>query len=401
MRLAARLPHSLYRALALGLALGCAAAVAAPAADAEQAAQMVQALRTGLARSFVLDKDLRLDPALRAAADEISAAHLARIGKLLPAWLEEERKQTTGGKAPAANELYFAVWARVLNELALWQIEPGDAGYETATLAVLRTAPRVCDLEGDSRAADYASRIQRIQAMPAAQRSAALATERRLLEHWGQPRTAPAPWPDPLPQDAAVALIKRGLADGKRPGLPLPPMLASVLLGQQKDYAAVHATSQCALQQWWLQESLRQGAAPAAVLNAFRYGTLISATERLAGMFDDAPAAGKAAARGTPPYPKLASRFAVTGATIMRVQLDAAGKPLQASVADRKIAVPGIRGVRPIAFENIFDGASLDYALKGNAYNKPGGTGPVSFQMVWTLPAAAQPTSGKPTGASQ
>lgn len=391
--------------VSLVLASSCAFAVAAPATapDREREDQLVETLHRDLARSFALNSDLPLDPSLRASADAISAAHLASIDKLLRAWIEEESAlQAASGTKHGSNDLAYAVWARVLNELALWQLEPGDADYERATLAVLVTSPRVCDDISDRRFTDFSSRILRLQNMPPAQRSAALATERRLLSHWGQERPALAPWPDPLPQDAAVSLIKGLPAGGPRPALALPPIVASPLLGERKTYTAIDPAVQCRLQQWWLQESLHDGAAPAAALNAFRYGTLISANDRFVGMFEPPKTQAKAAAgSSTPAYPKLASRFGITGVTAVQVQVGAGGTPRQASVAERKIKVPGIRGVRPVAFENTFDSVSIDYALAQPHYDKPAGDAPFKFEMVWSLNGPAGAAVNTPKGAGK
>ena len=265
--------------------------------------------------------------------------------------------------------------ARLVNEFALWQIEPVDASYEAAILDVLRSRPQACRYYGVTSDGQYAARIMRIQVMPAARRGAVLAAERKLLAHWGQ---ALPPWPDPLPQEAARALLARGAADGKRPGLALPPFLAAALLGNDKDARTLQPSDRCIFQQWWLQESLREGAAPAAALNAFRYGTLVAAGERFAKWNTDA--AAKPGPDGKPRFPKLASRFHVTGSTTMRVRFDASGKPVEAAVAERDIRVDGIRGVRPVAFENLFDGPSVDYALTGGIKN-----GMARFELVWRL----------------
>jgi hypothetical protein len=372
----------------LPLALCCAAcvAIAAPAGQ-DKDKDMLQGLHNNLVRSFVLDKDLPLEPALRAAADEIGAAHLARVDGLLPAWVAEERQlQSASGAKHEAWELYFAVWARVLNELALWQLEPGDADYERATLEVLKTSPLVCNVHGDYRFSDFSARIARVQAMPAARRDAALAAERQLLSHWGQARPAAAR-PEPSPQDAAAAALQPG---GQKDRLALPPLLASELLADQKKYADIHREEQCLLQQWWLRESLRRGTAPAAALNAFRHGTLIGAGERLAGAFDQAGPDGKPeVATAKPAYPKVASRFLVTGTTTLSAQLDAAGKPRQISIVGRQVNVPGIRGAQPVAFETIFDQPALDYALDGYRYEPPKAGVSSKVQLVWSLPAGA------------
>ncbi|MYN19173.1 hypothetical protein GTP81_20685 [Rugamonas sp. FT107W] len=392
---------SLRRFLPLMVALVSTLASAATTDEAENA-EIIKGLHSALLRSFALDKDLRLDPALRSAADEISAAHIARIDRLFPLWLAEERQaQATAAAAKASGDapVFFAARARMLNELALWQIDPGDADYERATLAVLQSSPRVCFVAGDYRHTDFAARIVRIQAMPAGQRAAALATERRLLGRWGQARADVPAWPDPLPQDAGAQWRKRVALAGERPVLALSPVLAHAMVVEKKSFEELHPQLKCALQQWWLQVSLRQGATPAAALNAFRYGTLINAADRFGNDADRAPPDGKPAAGGVPAYPAIAARFYVTGTTTIRARLDAAGKPVQASVAGRKIDVPGIRGVRPVAFENVFDAAAVKYALGGYRYDQPRGAEPFVFQLVWSLPD--DPADVKTTGGGQ
>lgn len=363
------------RRLCLLLLVCCATATAAPD---QQEQEMALSLSNDLARSFVLAPELALDAGLRAAAEQISAAHLARGKALISGWIAEERQlRAAAGQSTEGRYLYFAVWARVLNELALWQLEPGDAAYESATLAALRGSPQLCKLGGDSRFGDYAARIVRIQQLPAAQRAAMLASERALLAHWGQQRPAPAAWPAPLPQDAALALLKSGQA---RPALP--PTLAVQLLSEKQSYAAMGREDQCLLQLWWFNHQLQQGVAPATALNAFRYGTLIHASDRFVGMFE--PPAATQPTPGRQTYPGLATRFQAEGATVLQFQRDGDGKPQQVSVIGRKVEVPGIRGVRPVAFENVFDAQAIKYLTD----NKPPSGTPLKLQLVWKLEGA-------------
>ncbi|RZT08343.1 hypothetical protein SAMN05216319_3243 [Duganella sp. CF402] len=366
--------------LCLPLLLCCATAVAA--APDKQDQDTLQTLRIHLTRSFELSPELPLDADLRARANELSAAHLERISALLPAWLAEERKlQSASGKPAEPSYVYFALWARLLNELALWQLEPGDAAYEQATVAALGASPLQCNLHNDSRFTDYAARIARIQQLPAAQRPAMLAAERESLARWGQPRPAPAAWPEPLPQQAALALLAPGQKD--RPALP--PTLAAQLLSEKKDYATMAREDQCLLQLWWFKRSLQQGVAPAIALSAFRYGTMISADVRFAGMFEPPSAVSKpapAAATGKPPFPPIATRFQAGGATVVQFKQDASGKTQQASVVARNISVPGIRGVRPVAFETLFDAQTLKYAMDNKL---PAGGAVSKLQLVWKM----------------
>jgi hypothetical protein len=399
----------------LALAAGSAgAATTAPAAKAKSAAPaasplpaepraaMLRGLHEFLDPVFKLDPALALDPALRKEAETMAAAHLTRVDGLLRAWIDDEaQRASAGGKQANLRRVFNAVMARMQNELALWQIEPGDADYERATLDVLRTAapPGVCPYGGDPRFSDYGSRMLRIQAMPAAARGAALAAERTLLGHWGQARAALPDWPDPLPQDAALAWLRPAQSKGvpaaaRREGLALPPILASQLLGLRADYQAMSQFEQCALQQWWLRESLRQGAAPAAALNAFRYGTAVFPASRFAGL-PQFPEAKYDPAVPTPPYPKLASEFGVTGTTSVRVRLDPAGKPLGAAVERRDVKVDGIRGVRAVAFEDVFDKVVLDYTM-ARTFAKPKDGEPYRYQYVWSLEETpATPSSGE------
>ncbi|MBW8897125.1 MAG: hypothetical protein JF619_03210 [Massilia sp.] len=360
---------------------------AEPAFSDDPVTKMKNWLHDDLVRFFTLDKEFALDPALRAAAEKIAEEHVARVDKLLPAWIEEERLHQSGaGKPPSSGSVHYAVYARILNELALWQLEPGDAHYENATLTALRTGPGACEVPGDTRFLDFASRIMRIQILPAAEREAMLASERTLLSHWGQPRANPAPWPDPLPQQAAYALLQRGPADADHPRLALPPVLAYRVLGKGVDYAGLQFWERCTLQQWWLNESLRQGVAPAAALNAFRYGTMLTVVDRIGNAWDKPGAADVKDPAGPPPFPVIAGRYGATGVTTVNVRLDAAGNPLDAAVTGRKVEVPGIRGVRPVAFENVFDAATVKYAMdKGRHYDKPSGKEPYKFQMNWSL----------------
>ena len=315
---------------------------------------------------------------------------LGRIAQL-PAWTAEERRLQAGdGVRTTDNTVYTAVWARILNELALWQLEPGDAAYEKATLEVLKTSPLACEIKADPRVNDFAGRIMRIQAMPPAQRQAALANERRLLEHWAKPRPAIPAWPDPLPQDAAMAAVEKIRDGGERPAPALSPALASELLGKRTAHADLAWQSQCELERWWLRVSLAQGASPETVLNAFRYATLMSAVERYrvdAGSEAGDGARDAANSTAPPPYPALAKRFDVTGVTRVSRRFDAAGKPVAASVVERRIKVRGIRGMRPVAFETTFDALALHYALQGGDGGRPGAPLPPVFEMVWTLDA--------------
>ena len=225
--------------MSIGVLAGSACAVPPAAANAPSAedAAMAQRVERDLGLVFIMPPDIKLDPVLRTEADAIAAAHLARMHALVPGWIEEERRLQAGadGKAPSG-PVYYAVFARMLNELALWQLAPGDAAYEKATLDAIRATPAVCANAGHDRHHDFLTRIVRAQAMPPQARAAALATERRLLEAWGKPHPAPPPWPNPLPQEAGMETVVQMRSGGARPPLALSPVLASILLAERERY---------------------------------------------------------------------------------------------------------------------------------------------------------------------
>lgn len=122
----------------------------------------------------------------------------------------------------------------------------------------------------------------------------------------------------------------------------MPPVLASVPLGDPSTYEKIGWDLRFGLQQWWLRVSLARGSTPATALSGFRYGTLLTASYRCGNVFEidngDTPPAGKSA---TPHYSKMAQRFELVGSTMVTRTFDKAGNPAQASVSARDITMPG------------------------------------------------------------
>lgn len=380
--------------MALGVLAGSvAAATAAPPVQSADDAAIARDLLPYMVRAFALPQAMPLDAGLRTEANGIAAEHLARIEAQLPGWIREERAvQAAGNDHARGRAVLHAVWARLLNELALWHITPGDAAYEQAVLDIATTAPLSCRIGREAQFSDFASRIMRVQTLPPARRAAVLASERRLLERWGKPHDGLAPYPEPLPQTAGMAAVARMLAGGAAPPLAMPPALASSLLAARKSYAEQPGEAKCLFQQWWLRVSLAQGMAPAVALSAFRYGTMISTAERVGNWPDEAVDAATLPA-DEPPYPPVARRFNVTGDTTITRSFDQAGKPVAARVSLRSITVPGIRGVRPVAFENIFDAVGEEFTMRPGTAALLAGA--VVYNMNWRLnPSASEPSKG-------
>ena len=119
---------------------------------------------------------------------------------------------------------------------------------------------------------------------------------------------------------------------------------------------------------------------------------MISTAERVGNWPDEAVDAATLPA-DEPPYPPVARRFNVTGDTTITRSFDQAGKPVAARVSLRSITVPGIRGVRPVAFENIFDAVGEEFTMRPGTAALLAGA--VVYNMNWRLnPSASEPSKG-------
>jgi hypothetical protein len=347
--------------LVFGLGLCPGGAVAQAAAGAAVAGASIDSARAEVAREQVIDNlngwaerlfslpaAMSLDADLRRDAEALLAEHRTRVRASAAAWVAEE--QSLLGADASAGALSLPVMARLANELALWQLDSTGETHDALMLRALRS-PVFC--RARSTIAPVHTLLAALQSLPAPERAAALAAQRSLLQRWGQPREVP-PRPDlHLPDHALAAL--QGLRALARPvhEPPLPPVLAwNQLSTPPRTLGPAH---RCALLQWALQrEDLRQ--APAAEqLNLLRYGLLFVAADWLSER--DAPAVNDAG------YPTLAARFEVTGDIAVAGRVRSSGEGLEAlRIVAREINVPGIRGVRPVAFDTALDAASLERA---------------------------------------
>ena len=109
---------------------------------------------------------------------------------------------------------------------------------------------------------------------------------------------------------------------------------------------------------WWeLQRAAARKATPAEQMVLARYALVIDA-----GVAARQPSEPEINASG---YPSVAAHFEVQGEVVVTGRARAEGPGLEAPrVTARRLTVPGIRGVRPVAFETMRDRASLDRAAK-------------------------------------
>lgn len=372
-------------ALAVTLAIAgpaCGAgAASAPASKAAPAPaipdrQLADAYVGWMAKVFAVPAAPDVDASLRDAMTAMAGEHLARLRLLLPAWIAEERAH--GGASLAQADLNRAIHNRIVNEIALWRLESPGPDYDAVlTRAILH--PGICDRpERDS----YLGVLMIwFQAVPAADRPTLLAGERTLLARWGTRRAMVAPRPAKSLSDDEAEAIARLRSGDALPDVAMPPVLANAVFKGEPDQGSDDVS--CALHQWGLAHALRRGDPAPAALQAWRYASIRTATD-----WASRPPAG-AAKRDPADYPLVAQQNGVSGSVDVRVTPDAHGRFVSAGIAGRHLKVPGVTDNPPVAFDTLFDTASIAGApqrfkpVTPHADGSP--LGPVMMRIEWSL----------------
>ena len=307
---------------------------------------------------LALPADLVLEPSVRDAATAMLQAHGARVRELVPAWIAQERALA---RMPAlrGRALSQPIYQRMINEMALWAVESPEPGQDEAWLKAA-LSPTACR---DVPPSVFAVHMALIQAAPAELRPALLASERQLMARWGTKRAAipPRPSTDDLDAaDQAIARLRSGLSIAAG---PMTPYLAGQLFNRDRKPGKSDRWEQCAKSQWWLGFQVADPQADRALaLTVYRYATMRDVREFLPPAARTA-SAGRLAQAGQP-YPLEAAYFDVEGTTTVHVETDDSGKLVRSRVESRKLAVPGVRDNRPVAYETLLDAAALDVAAK-------------------------------------
>ena len=341
---------------------------------AEQDAELVRQVVDWNLRSFELPENMELDQALRDSVAQLVRDHAARLRTLVPAWISEERVAAKNPNLRGAG-LAHVMYLRSINEMAIESIESAGAAHDEAWLkaALVPTACR------SMYPTNFARRIAMVQAAPADVRPALLSAEEQLLSRWGTPRQGLAPRPsaeEMAAADAAVARVREGLPVT---AVPMTPFLAGQLFARDRNPGKADRWEQCAKSQWWLQSQLADGKTERTqALTIYRYSTMLDVDDFVPAGYKSKPPTG-----GKPVYPRAASYFYAEGTTTLQVSTDDQGKAVSAMVVARDVRVPGVRDNRAVAFEGLFDEASLDYARRRTyPAGKPGKT---QFVMTWKL----------------
>jgi len=338
-------------------------AAAAPALDEDFQRYLNQFFKTYIAPRFTVRPDDRLDDEMRAAAEAMQAEHLPRVKALLEAWLLEELKQ------PQPKLAFRRMQARVANELAIWGRDTTGPAQDAALAQALQRSG-VCRPVG-SKLGDLVVRLALLRDLPADARREALQAERQLLARWGQPRQV-----DETPPLDAEEQLLRVRALGLPPKKPVPPVLAHAYLGDvddtRRDPLLAGVDVRCAMHQWAGGSVAQFRAAMALQAPDLFWRSRVEAVEPSAD--DD-------------PFPRMLGYFGATGLVTVSADVNAQGRPVRLWIAKRELKVPGLRDVRPFAFEGMFDLASLTMArsMDWAAAAPKEGVKTVQREFVWGL----------------
>lgn len=338
-------------------------AASAPALEEDRQRYLNQFFKTYIAPRFTVEPDSRFDDEMRAAAEAMQAEHLPRVKALLEAWLLEELKQ------PQPNRAFARMQARLANELAIWGRDTTGPAQDAALAQALQRSG-VCRPVG-SKLGDLVVRLALLRDLPPDVRREALQAERQLLARWGQPRQV-----DETPPLDAEEQLLRVRALGLPPKKPVPPVLAHVYLGDvddtRRDPLLAGVDARCAMHQWAGANVAQFRAALAAQAPDLFWQSRVDAVAPTA---DDNP------------FPRMPNYFSATGLVTVQADVNAQGRLVRLSVVKRELQVPGLRDVRPFAFEGMFDLATLAKArsMDWAAAAPKEGVKTVQREFVWGL----------------
>jgi hypothetical protein len=336
---------------------------------AREQAMATRALDAVARQDFAVPASAPLDAPLRARLEALSREHVARVGGQNAAWAAE--LAALAGGEPGARA-WAPLQARYVNELVRWQTDRVDEADDQRLLRRM-AHPQACVMAWGQTA--FAGWVKALPHLPEADREAAVQAQATLLARWGQPR-AEAPVRPALPWlSQAQAALRRAVAS-PRPAdePPLPELLAQ----RTSDALDERVTPdlRCALAVWSLQRAPWQGAPVADQARLLRWALAWDplhdgATGKRSAVDDD--------------YPFVARALGVEGRVRVTGQVSASGTGLDnARVAWREVRVEGLGATPLVAFEGVFDDASLQRAARTPTAGRAAGA-TLTFEFVWKL----------------
>lgn len=143
----------------------------------------------------------------------------------------------------------------------------------------------------------------------------------------------------------------------------------------------------CRTRRWWLQQVL---ALPSdkrtPLLDAYLWFEADTMLQGTCLLCSDDPGEGR-------PYPEDARLLEIQGKTVVVVSLDKERRPVDARVVERKLDFSWLRGDVPAIVERLFDGESVDMAMKrtydeaslSHSERTHGRKGEVRLEFLWNL----------------
>lgn len=291
-----------------------------------------------VAPSFSVSGLPGIDADLQRQADDLAAEHLQRIRDLLTRRMAQEQAREGASRVPL--ELRGLAW--IVNERAIWRIDSLGAEDDALQRRMVAGA-QACPQHVDPTRLRFV--IAQLQGLPAAERSRALALERERLARWGTVRGPLPAWPPVPPMAQVTAAVEQARRADPAPTPPLPASIRATIDAHPDRPAIRGLVMYCEAVAWWLS----QPGDEADRLTLARMALMPVARRGVAGM--------RAEAAGYPPAARL---HGVEGTIGVEVEIDESGRPQRPRIVRRSVAVPGIHDTRPIAFEMIFDDASLE-----------------------------------------
>jgi hypothetical protein len=326
-----------------------------------------------------LPRDLAVDEALRKRAEAMAEQIVARWPQVIDSWIAE-RRQSAGGAIDDAN-LASGLQLRALNELALWRVHAGGLGFDAAWSAALRN-PALCANVSGIRPT-FAALVLSWQAIPAQLRGAHVEAEALLLQRWGKLAQLPLP---PVAALRAIPVTPRPLGAGVVADhawrVPMPPVVASYLLGTPGGAWHQDAFVRCVVLQWGWREreadpDVGEGLMQWRLAQAPIWDIWFDESRFPKPESDDA-------------YPPMAARLGVSGTVRIALRFAPDNDKPNARVVSRSIRVDGVPGVNPIAFQTMLDAASIRRALRTAKRPQPSADAPsadaeIEIEIVWKL----------------
>ena len=299
----------------------------------------LEPVSASLAQLFESHTQDRYDPELRTELLALLADYRAALPGLVRQWMLDAH-------ALEERQRPRAVYNRFLAELTVLRMEPVDDAKDDARWLAAVRQPQSCVADFEPIGVQP---LLYLQALPKAQRAAALKAERARLQRFGKARglDLKAPLRELLDDDRRAIQAIQAIGFGQWPALP--PVLAELWLGDAFELP-MNLPERCAATQWWLKLPATKALPEAEQLAVVRYAM----APRAADIFPKQDRVERA--RITDGTGAMQAFFCVSGTIKLLLGIDKAGKVVETRVLKREVHAPGVGvALPPLAFETLLD----------------------------------------------